>query len=228
MKIWSPVLLLTIPAVAGAQTLPGSAELDDSRLRPGSWEVTVTIHRGEQVMPGGTVRYDLAALPDGRWAYIATVTSERGTATDTSIAHRATLVPITHRGHSAARVLSLDYDGRRVTGTLAPRDSAPHPIERTTDAPTFDAAMLDLVLGSLPLAPGYETRLPLYVEEQGGLTWVGVTVEGETSADGVAAWSVLVSMPPRTVRYLLARDDHRFLSARMEHPNGTAVEVARR
>ena len=220
--------LLLSPAALQAQTLPGSSDLDDSRLKSGTWEVTMTLRRGEQEMQAGTTKYELAELPGGRWAYVTVTTTQLGTATDTSIVKQRTLEPISHRSHAVPRMLSLDYHGRNVTGVYAPRDSAATDIERVTEVPTFDAAMLDIILGSLPLAAGYATRLPMYIEEQKGLVWFDVTVAGATDVGSVPAWDVRVAVPRYNVDFKLARDDHRFLAGRVEYPNGAAMEMTRK
>lgn len=222
------LIALAVPAATAAQTLPGSRELDDSRLEPAAWEATITLHRGDQAIPAGSATYRLLELSGDRWAYITTVTTQLGTATDTSIARRGTLAPISHRSHAVPRTLALDYEGGTVTGTYTPRDSAPRPISRVTDPPAFDAAMLDVVIGALPLAAGYTTRLPLYVEEQGGLAWADVRVAGDTVAEGTPAWDVRVGLSRYELRLLLARDDRRFLSGRVEYPNGATLTMTRR
>jgi hypothetical protein len=156
---------------------------------------------------------------------MTTTTSQLGTAADTSIMKQGTLEPISHRSHAVPRTLSLDFDGTRVTGAYAPRDSTAREIERVTEVPAFDAAVLEIVLGSLPLAAGYTTRLPMYIEERKGLVWFDVTVAGATEVDSVAAWDVRVNVLTYTVSYLLARDYHRVLAGRVEYPNGATVEM---
>lgn len=220
-------LVLLAPSAVQAQTLPGSRELDDSKLGPARWEVTTTLKQGDQERLIGTTRYDLTASPDRRWVYVTTTTTELGVATDTSIAKQKTLEPVSHRSHAVARTLSLDYDGRTVTGSYAPADGPQREIDRVTDVPTFDAAMLDLVLVSLPLAPGYQARLPMYIEEQQGLAWFDVEVVGPTQVGPVPAWDVRVTVPSYDVHFMLARDDHRFLAGRVRYPSGAVMEMKR-
>ena len=219
--------ILLVPATLHAQTLPGSRDLDDTKLRPGTWDVTMTVQRGEQTMAVGTARYELVELPGGQWAYITSVTTQLGTATDTSIARQRTLEPVRHRSHAVPRTLSLDYEGRHVTGSHVPTEGPAREIDRTTEVPTFDAAMLDLVLGSLPLATGYTTRLPLYIEEQEGLAWFEVEVVGETEVGSEAAWQVQVTAPTLTMVYRIGRTGRQFLGARIEYPTGAVMEVTR-
>ena len=219
--------VLLAPSALQAQTLPGGSELDDSKLAPATWQVTMTFRRGDMEMQAGTTKYELVALPGGRWGYITTTTTQLGTATDTSIARQKTLEPISHRSHAVPRTLSLDYAGTTVSGTYAPTDSAPRPIERVTAVPTFDAAMLDIILAALPLAAGYTTRLPMYIEEQHGLVWFDIAVAGETTVGAAAGWDVRVSMPNYSVSFVIARDDHRFLAGRVHYPNGGVMEMTR-
>jgi hypothetical protein len=224
-------LLMTVtllfPAALHAQTLPGGAAIDDSRIRPAHWEVTMTLRLGDREVMGGTMTYEIAELPGGLWAYITQTNTQLGTATDTSIAKRGTLEPVRHRSHAAPRTLSLDYAGRTVTGVHAPRDSAPRLIERTTEVPTFDAAMLDMILASLPLATGYTTRLPVYIEELGGLAWFAVAVAGEITVGSRPAWDVRVTHPRYEIRYSIGRDDRQFLGGRVEYPNGAVMVITR-
>jgi hypothetical protein len=226
VKALITAVLLT-PAALQAQTLPGGSDIDDSKLVPDTWEVTVTLKRDGREMRAGSTRYELAELPGGRWAYITQTTSQLGTATDTSIARRGTLEPISHRSHAVPRTLLLEYEGRTVTGRHIPRDSAAREIAHVTERPTFDAAMLDVILRTLPLAPGYTTRLPMYIEAETGLTWFGVTVVGDTTVGTTDAWQVEVAVTEYAVSYLLAKDDHRLLAGRVQYPNGAVVEMTR-
>lgn len=227
MKALLTAVALLLPVAAHAQTLPGAAEIDDSLLQPGAWEVTMTFKRGDQEMMAGTTKYELIAAPDDRWVYVTSTTTQRGTATDTSIVSRGTLEPVSHRSHAVPRVLTLDYHGTTVTGRYQPRDSVGRDIARVTDVPTFDAAMLDVILGSLPLATGYTTRLPMYIEEREGLTWFDVEVLGEKTVGSAAGWDVRVSALTYTVDFVIAQDDRRFLGGRVEYPNGATMVLTR-
>jgi hypothetical protein len=93
--------------------------------------------------------------------------------------------------------------------------------------PTFDAAMLDMILASLPLATGYTTRLPVYIEELGGLAWFAVAVAGETTVGSRPAWDVRVTHPRYEIRYSIGRDDRQFLGGRVEYPNGAVMVITR-
>src|SRR5688572_25984733 len=98
--------LLLSPASVSAQTLPGSADIDGTRLKPDVWTVKMTMQRGEQSMVMGTTRYELKAV-DGadQWMLITTTTSQLGVATDTSVARRKGLEPLRHRSHAVPRKL---------------------------------------------------------------------------------------------------------------------------
>ena len=222
-------LLVPCAALARAQdastTLPGSKHLNDSKLAPREWEVVATLKRSGQEIVGGTTRHSLVSLPGNRWAYITVTTSQLGIATDTTIAMRESLAPVSHRSHTVPRVMELDYNGKRVTGSYTPKDSASRHIDRATDVPTFDAAMLDVILGALPLSANYQTRLPMYIEERGGLVWFDVRVDGQTTVGATTGWNVRVDVTGYNVLFVLATDDHRVLSGRVEYPNGAVMHM---
>jgi hypothetical protein len=220
--------MLFLPALAQAQTLPGSSDLDDSNLRAATWQVSMTLRRGDQMIPGGTTKSELVSLPGNRWAYITQTTTPLGTATDTSIVMQRTLAPISHRSHAVPRTLALDYSGTKVTGAHTPKGGAPTAIARVTEVPAFDAGTLELILASLPLAAGYTTRLPLYIEEQGGLVWLDVTVTGDAVLAEADGWAVRATNPKYTLNFVFAKDDHRFLGGRVDYPNGAVMEISRK
>ena len=220
---------LLSPITAAAQTLPGGRDVDGTKLQPGDWTVTMTMQRGEQKMVMGSTRYELKPL-DGaepRWQLITTTTSQLGVATDTSIARRNGLEPVRHRSHAVPRKLVLDYDGKTVTGQYTPTTGAARDIRRNTDVATFDAAMLDLVLGALPLANGYATRLPMYIEEQDGLAWFDVKVTGEHKVNDVDGWVVRVTNPRYTVDFTIGKQSRTFLAGRVQYANGASVELTK-
>jgi hypothetical protein len=221
--------LLFLPAIGGAQTLPGSRDVDGSRLSAGKWEVSLTVHREGQAIPMGTQRSELVEVGGAspRWMLITTTSTERGVATDTSVAERAGLRPVRHRGHAAARNLFLDFDGRKVTGSYTPAEGAARSIERTTEVPTFDSAMLELIIGALPLKAAYATRIPTYIEEQEGLAWFDVVVTGERTVDGIEGWVVRASGPAPPVELVIAKDTRRMLAGSTEFPNGMRMEMKR-
>jgi hypothetical protein len=225
----APLLLaiLALPAALQAQTLPGSPELDDTQLKPGSWEIDITMKRGEQTIRAGTTRYELARVGESHWRLVSVTESQVGTAADTTLVETGTLLPVSHRSHAVPRTLSLSFHGTRVTGAYTPRDSAARAIDRVTEVPTFDAAFMEIVLGALPLAPGYITRLPLFIEERGGLTWAEVKVSGQRQLADVAAWEVRVGLAGYDVTYLLAREGRLPLGGKVHYPNGTVVEMTR-
>jgi hypothetical protein len=230
MKVPGAALLLVPSLLAGqaSPTLPGDDRLDDSRLMPGVWELAMTLRQGEQEIPMGSTRYELVAAPGERWMYITVTRTELGIATDTSIAMRSSLEPISHRSHAVPRVLALDYAGRSVTGRYAPEEGEARSIARTTSEPTFDAAMLDVLLGALPLSPGYATRLPLYIEESEGLVWFDVEVVAETAVGTEPGWDVKVTTPRHVVHFVIGKRDRRPLAGRIQFPNGAVLEMERK
>ena len=221
------LLLPSLPVAA--QTVPGGRDVDGNRLHAGVWTVTMSMQRGEQKMVMGSTRYELKQL-DGaepHWQLVTTTTSQLGVATDTSVARRVGLEPVRHRSHAVPRKLMLDYAGNTVTGQYIPTSGPARDIRRNTEVATFDAAMLDLVLGALPLATGYTTRLPMYIEEQEGLTWFDVSVTGEQKVNDETGWVVRVTNARYTVDFTIGRQSRAFLAGRVQYPNGVSVELTK-
>ena len=115
----------------------------------------------------------------------------RGVTVDTTLSDARTLAPILERTHKSHGVIFLDFAGRVVTGRLTTRDST-HAIADTLGAPAFNSTDLDLVVRRLPLAAGYETRLPLYDPEFGGFRYADTRVGTRRTAEGGEAWLVQV------------------------------------
>lgn len=221
--------LMLAPLAIEAQTLPGSADVDGSRLRAGTWDVTLTVHREGQTMPLGTQHYELVEVnaADPMWMLITTTSSEIGVATDTVIALRSSLVPVRHRSHTTRRNMFLEFDGTNVTGTYEPTDGPVRTIDRTTETPTFDSGMLELIICALPLRAGYATRIPTYIEEHQGLAWFDVEVTGEATVDGVAGWVVRAVGPAQPVEFVIAKEAPRMLAGSTVFPNGARMEMKR-
>ena len=208
------VLLLAAPlAIARAQApvspavRVGDAAVDGRRLSLGSSSYRLAMLENGKELGGATIRIAISAADaagEPGLLIVKTVESPRGTIFDTTLVRRRTLQPVWHHSTQPARRLSLDFRPDSVTGTVTPNEGAPERVAHGTAEPTFDSAVLEQVIGSLPLAAGYAARIPFYILEAGGLVWYGVRVAGEetvTGADGrpLAAWRVAVDAMDRTV-----------------------------
>jgi hypothetical protein len=135
--------------------------------------------RGGQEQEIGKITEEIR-VANGEVIRIQTVASPMvGQSIDTVVFKQATFTPVRHRGRSAQRTLSLDYNGAKVTGSMVPASGGTaQPIDVTSDAPLFDSGSLDLALTVLPLAEGYSARLPAYMLEAGGKTAMTIRVTG--------------------------------------------------
>jgi hypothetical protein len=200
LKPWLLAIVI-LPASVRAQTpadvLPGSSAINAEVLKPARWSMIYTMSRGGQTAPEIRLDYELArAEREGKpvWLFIQTVNSPRGIAIDSSWVDARTLAAIAHRGNSPMRTLTLDFHGKMVHGEHKQGTDAKM-IHSEVAQELFDSSILDLLVTTLPLANGYQARLPVYIYEQGGLVWQNVSVIG----DDANAWKVKVDSGNGTV-----------------------------
>lgn len=134
-----------------------------------------------------------------------------GVNTDTLVLERASLAPMAHRSHNPRRVLSLDFEGTRVGGSVRPAGGAAEPVDATLEAPVFDGNAFDLVLRTLPLAEGYAVRVRVYVHEAGGQIVASARVTGSENVDAgggktADAWVVEGELAGQKLKYWIAKD----------------------
>src|SRR5690348_9521094 len=155
---------LAVPRAAAGVVryhLTASRPGDTARVEIG----TRTVERHDVVM-GGT-----------RFIHrVLSFVSPRGSVVDSTVCHGESLAPVSERSHQPTKTMSLDFAGARVTGMVAPKDSAEHAVDMDTTVPVFNSTDADLVVASLPLRDGYRAVLPFYTYELGGLERDTVTV----------------------------------------------------
>jgi hypothetical protein len=213
----------TLPAVR-----PGDGVVDGRLVRPGATERHMVIMQNDTAVRGATVRTVIAEVPAGREPGLLvanTITSPRGTIYDTSLVRRRTLEPVWHHSTQPRRRMRLAFGPDSVTGSVTPTDSAAILVAQATAAPTFDSAVMDQVIASLPLARGYAARLPLYIYERGGLVWFDVHVTAEEPAPGAhggrtPAWVVRLDEPEMSMRYWVARGSRQLLRSEFDLGQG--------
>ncbi|HEU5050883.1 MAG TPA: hypothetical protein VFU00_11190 [Gemmatimonadales bacterium] len=208
------ILLLAAPLAAARAQEPtppavraGDEAVDGRRLSLGSSSYRLVMRENGKELGGATIRIVVSAADAAGEAgllIVKTVESPRGTIFDTSLVRRRTLQPVWHHSTQPTRRMRLDFRADSVTGAVTPNEGAPVPVAHGTAEPTFDSAVLEQVIGSLPLAAGYAARIPFYIHEAGGLVWYGVRVAGEESVTGFGgqpaiAWRVAVDAMDRTV-----------------------------
>lgn len=169
-----------------AASLSATPHIIETRLVVPSASATVIRYRMTATRPGDTARVEVGTRTVERHDVIVggsrlihrivSFVSPRGSVVDSTVCHGESLAPVSERSHQPAKTMTLDFAGARVTGMVAPKDSAPHPVDMDTMVPVFNSTDADLVVASLPLADGYRAILPFYTYELGGLERDTVTV----------------------------------------------------
>jgi len=214
--------------------LPGSTMVDAARIPTGAWERKLirSANGADQVI--GSVSQSIAATEiRGQPALIAitTITTQRGSGADTTILSTRGLVPISHRSLNPGRALDLNFDGRLVHGSITPAGGTANPIRQETAVPTFDSAVMDLVIAALPLQTGFAARIPIFILEQNGLVWLDVRVTAETriqDADRtVHVFEVAARAPSGDTRYFIETTTREVVRTSFLSPDGTELRIIR-
>lgn len=189
---------------------PGVRRYHMTATRPGD---TAQVEIGTR-----TVERDDATVGGARLIRrVLSFVSPRGTVIDSTVCHAESLAPVSERSHQPTKTMSLDFAGARVTGTVAPKDSAAHHVDMDTTVPVFNSTDADLVVASLPLADGYRAVLPFYTYELGGLERDTVTVlrsEKFVGPDGERkAWVAQLADPFLHITYWIDADSREILQA---------------
>jgi hypothetical protein len=138
---------------------------------------------------------------------IQNITGLTGESLDSAIADATTLSPRHHSRHSPKRELRIDFDRTRVTGELID-DGHTRPVSQEVVEGVFDSNMLDVLIGALPLAPGYSGRVMVYIYEAGGAIPMDVSVRGSQDLKGTDTWVTGVTLGRTTVVYYIGKTDH--------------------
>lgn len=198
-------------AAQGPQVVPGLTVRNVVRARPDTVVFQRTITRAGVDTSGGTRTVVYRAVRGANGERLLEVEQRfpggGGEIVDTAIADRATLRAVAHQSHQPRKVMRFAFGGRVAEGTVVaiPGDSVT-PVHQDVGGPIFDSNIIDLVVASLPLAPGFSAEVPFFIYERGGRVPMTVTV---TSRERVAfarlgereVWVATVTVPdaPATV-----------------------------
>jgi len=223
--------LAVAPKVEIREIRVGDPALNGAQLRASSRTMRMILARGGQEQEVGKLT-DEIRIANGEVIRVYTITSpQMGQSVDTMVFRQATFAPVRHRGRSAQRLLSLDFDGLKVTGTMVPASGGTgQPIELASDVPLFDAGSLDLVLHVLPLAEGYSAKFPGYMVEAGGKTWMTIKVTGseQLTAPGAApvdAWVVQAEMAGQKFTHWVDKSTHEIVKSSFSPAPGVELRT---
>ncbi len=192
----APVETQTVQAVLIA---PGDSTLRGSRILADSVQYSLIAYRGEQQQMLGTavdvvkleMRGDVPVIHR-----VLTVSPGRAPLIDSTVTDARTLAPRRHRNVSSSRLISIDFNGKRVKGSIGPVDVPSLPIDTTLAIAPFDSGNWDLVVRSLPLEKGYAARFRVY-DTDSGLREYRIEVTGSATVLGEEAHVVIFTLAPK-------------------------------
>ncbi len=213
--------------VAPGAPLPGAARIGARTER----FVLYTLRGGKQT-PMALLTRTVEVGTEGGEAIVRVVQrydNAAGVDVDSSVVRRRTLAPLTYRSHLATQTESFDFAAGSVRGTITPKDSAARNVQVPLPAPVFNATVDDLVLQSLPLAPGFSATFRGY---NPGKRFVDYTIrvtgsERVRAVDGrmVDAWVVAQETGSRVATVWVAKGTQEQI--RMRVPLGGGAEFWR-
>jgi hypothetical protein len=98
--------------------------------------------------------------------------------TDSILTRGNGLVPVWEISHQTSKLMHLAFDGRRVTGDVMATGKPKETIDQTMAVAPFNSSDLELLVGSLPLAPKYRALVATYEYESAGLRLDTLSVTG--------------------------------------------------
>jgi hypothetical protein len=214
---FAAVLLAACAPAAAAQTeaavlRPGSGEVAAGSIRERMDPMDLYLGPGARELAGRmTLRTSFATIggveaivrTENTWVEDALVQ------TDSFVVDRRTLAPLYHYSAGPDEVTELEFSPGQVRALVD--EGIEGPVTEIAE-PVFLSAAMDLVLGALPLAEGYSTRVAVYDSEE-GLTTAVVEVRGAEEVRvsrgvRVPAWRVRVSRGGATGTYWIDRESH--------------------
>jgi hypothetical protein len=222
-------------AAEAVEIRPGHAAIRGSAITPGTRTMRLVLVRNGVEQQIGTMTDQIVETTVGgkpAFRRVKTVTSPTpGVAnSDTTVWLRDGFAPVSYRGGSATRTTVLDFAGATVTGTVTVAGTA-QPVNLTADVPVFDSNVLDVLMRALPLAEGYAVKVPIYLHEAGGRTWITARVTDLIQADVDGArrdvWVVRADPMNRPIVQWITRDTRELLGTVVQVQPGVELRVVR-
>jgi hypothetical protein len=143
--------------------MSGFAKIDGSNLAPAtlSYDATMTV-RGQSIDLSSTQTIT-ATTTNGTdtWTLVGKTKTPQGTVTDSLIADRTTLLPLS-RHQRGPFTMDVTFTDTSASGEMKMRGQSVS-IDKSLDGPTLAGGIHDLVaLGTMPLEPGFSTTLQVF------------------------------------------------------------------
>ena len=183
------------PAPPGRRIWPGDTSLRATGIRADTVTYALTGYRDADEIPIGTIT-DIVTRTGTDHPVIRRVLSvQRGASTliDSTVTDAATLAPRQHRSIQPQRMLTIDFEGKRVRGRIGPVDSPGAALDTTLAWPVFDSGNWDLVVRSMPLAADFAAVFRVY-DLDGGMRDYRIRVIGSTPMLGENAHIILFQL----------------------------------
>jgi len=218
----------------GAQSptvvLPGSPLVDGRKIPVGDHEMRGVRHDASGDHETGQSRDVIRETnTNGQPTLLRVLSVTHGdvTTTDSILLVRKTLAPLWKHSYSPARVLILNFDGRRVTGENR-HDGVVDSIRVEATEPVFEAFSADLPLAALDLTTGMRVRLPVY-HPTNGFVWLEATA-GTHQSVPTSTHALPLDITEGNVRmtWFVDTQTHEQLGAINKLPNGAEVRIFRR
>lgn len=231
-----PVQIASRTTFTGDTVQAGDATVDATHLQPFSLLRQLTLTRGDTVKPFGRQSEQLTrAVLDGRPVLLDVQTFETPNATtvDSSWLDTLTVRPIRMRSTNPARIVSLDFQGQRVSGGTTPSTGAATAIDQQLAARPFEWNMFGLAVAALPLRVGYRTTMPVYMDRFSRVVWYAVEVVRDTSIVRTSGfhspmWEVVATADSAgpSARFWVSQH-HRFVDQVLVWEPGVSIMYAR-
>ncbi|MFW6078840.1 MAG: MBL fold metallo-hydrolase [Gemmatimonadota bacterium] len=213
------------PASRPVRLTAGHPDVDASRLPTGRSVYTMRMGEGDDAREMGEYAVETAPRDGGDALLIVQTTrNATGPLVDSALVRGRGMVPVWYRTHTPRGGADLRYadGGRRVRGTEWTADGDSVPVDTAFAEPRYPSSIAMVVVGALPLRPGYTVEIP--ASRHADATTVTATVVGRETFDAGAgsrdAWRVEVAFDGRPATRWIAVDDRVELGTRATLPNG--------
>jgi len=157
----------TATAEAESGGASGFSMIDGTALEPATLSYNATMKMGGRSIDLSSAQTIAATNTDGTetWTVVNETETPQGTVTDSLIADRTTLLPVS-RHQRGPLTMDVTYTDTAASGTMKMRGRST-PIEVSLDGPTLAGGAHDFIaLGTMPLEPGLTTTLQVFSPQQ--------------------------------------------------------------